>query len=198
MPGAVNIHGLACSVFRPEIELLQRRGEICFPVSFMDSRLHMQPALLYETIQSQLTVLLKECRGVVLFIGDCHRKIYEFCADRRVVRIDGINCGMILLGRQRYKELMHEQAFLLFPEWTARWRDILLSLEHSCGGVTRHLLRDAQKKLTYLDTGSRPILEAELRACSNHVGLPFEIETVSLDHFSRLVSGAVERLDRQV
>jgi hypothetical protein len=196
MSRALEIQGIACSVFQPEIEFLVRRGEIQAPASFVDSRLHMQPALLKTILRSHLDGLLKTCRGIVLFFGDCHPQMHHMCSDQRIARLDGINCGMILLGRQYYRELMHERAFLIFPEWAARWRDILLELRTSCGETGLHLFRDTHQKLAYLDTGTGPLPETELEACSSYLNLPLEIVPVPLDHFRELIRRAAAQLDR--
>lgn len=194
MTADLEILGIACSVFRPEIELLDRRGEIGFPVSFVDSHLHMQPDLLAETLRSRLGDLLKPGRGVILFFGDCCVQMHHLCADRRITRLDGLNCGMLLLGRQRYLELMHQRAFLVFPEWAARWRDIQLELNASCSQAGLCLLHDAQIKLIYLDTGAGPVPESELSAYSAYLDLPWEVIYVSLDHFSELICKAKAKL----
>jgi len=195
MDQAGGICGLACSVFQPEIEILTRRGEIPFPVSHVDSRLHMQPQLLVQTLQSRIDALLKNSRGVILFFGDCHIRMHQLCANSRVVRLDGLNCGMILLGRERYRELMHQRAFLVFPEWAARWREVLEDLDAYSDGAGLYLLRDSQEKLTYLDTGSRPLPETELDACATYLGLPREVRSVPLDNFQCLIRRAVAMFD---
>lgn len=194
MDGGLEVFGISCSVFRPEIEVLQCRKEIEFPVTYLDSRLHMTPDVLAHAIRDRLDDALRPNVGVVLFFGDCHARMYQLNANPRVARLDGLNCGDILLGKQRYKRLMRERAFLMFPEWTIRWRAVIRSLEASCAPCGLSIFRDTHDKLVYLNTGIGPVPEAELDACASAVGLPREVIPVSLDHFRGLISSALARL----
>lgn len=194
MIGGSEIAGISCTVFRPEIEFLQRRGEITFPVSYVDSKLHMHPERLYEALRSRLDDVLQDDARVILFFGDCHIQMRRFPKNPRIVRLDGLNCGDIFLGRQRYKELMKQRAFLLFPEWAARWRTVFRELAQSCSRNSLLFFRDAQAKLVYLDTGTCPVPKAEIEACSAELGLPWELQPMTLEHFRGLIRNAVIRL----
>ncbi len=58
-----------------------------------------------------------------------------------------------LLGRERYRELMKAESFMLLPEWAVKWRHIMkteLGLSHE---VARDLMRENRRELVYLDTG---------------------------------------------
>jgi len=189
--GELDIIGISCSVFRPEIEFLVRRGEIGFPVTYVDSKLHMRPEMLLEALRSRLDDALRPGVGVILFFGDCHAQMHKFSADPRIVRLDGLNCGDMLLSRPRYKELMRQRAFLMFPEWAVRWRVVFQDLADTCAQSGLEFFRDAHDKLAYVDTGVRPVPEAELSACSAAVGMPWEILPVTLDHFHGLIQNAV-------
>ncbi len=42
-----------------------------------------------------------------------------------VGRVAVINCAQLLVGRDRYRQLMREKAFLVLPEWARRWENIM-------------------------------------------------------------------------
>ncbi len=190
----IDIIGVACSVLHPEIELLQAKGEIAFPVEYLDSRLHMKPELLEKALRERCDDILRSGVGVVLLYGDCHARMHHLCVNPQIARLDGLNCGDILLGRQRYKELMKQGAFLVFPEWAQRWRVILNELVNICGSCGLDIVHDTHDKLVYLDTGAVPVPEMELDECASTLGFSWVNMPVSLKHFHSLIQDAVTRL----
>ena len=191
------IVAIACSVLRLELQALREQGLINFPIRFLDSRLHMDP----EELHAQMARSIQEerrrgCR-VLLIYGDCHAHMVDLAADRYVVRVGAINCGEMLLGKQRYKALLKSGAFLLSPEWTCRWRDILLRFPGLDSDSAGEMIREIHSRFVYLNTLTCPVPQEALKQCGDFFLLPYEIEEVSLDLLLAVIQEALARFDRE-
>ncbi len=185
---------LACGVFHHELDALLARGEIEFPIRYLDSMLHMHP----QKLRNRLDLLLAEQRhtdrNVMLIYGDCHAYMHDQETQSRVYRVPGRNCAEILLGHELYQTLWKDNAFIFLPEWTMRWREIFTKELGLSGEVEQDFMREMRTKLTYVDTGVIPIPEEHLRAASNAMGLPCEVIRVGTDHLLAAIHEAMKRM----
>lgn len=172
---------LSCGVVRAEMEELRRRGLIDGELMFLDSMLHMDP----PKLEAALTAALERNSGrsgrLVLVYGDCSARMLDLARSFRVGRVDVINCAQLLLGRDRYRQLMREEAFLVLPEWARRWEHIMKNELGLNKAVARDLMGENRGVLVYLDTGLVPLPERQLAEFSSYTGLPWRTETVTLD-----------------
>ncbi|PKN12223.1 MAG: hypothetical protein CVU69_08505 [Deltaproteobacteria bacterium HGW-Deltaproteobacteria-4] len=172
---------LSCGVVRAEMEELQRLGLIEGELLFLDSMLHMDPPLL----ETKLAAVLEERSGqpgiLVLVYGDCSAHMLDLVRRFHVGRVSIINCAQLLLGRERYRQLMREEAFLVLPEWAKRWEHIMKSELGLNEEVARGLMGENRGVLVYLDSGLAPVPDEQLAAFSEYSGLPWRIEKVTLD-----------------
>ena len=172
---------LSCGVLRTEMESLHHQGLISGELLFLDSMLHMDPPGLEATLIAMLEKNLDKPRCLVLVYGDCCGRMLDLVRHFRVGRVNAINCAQLLLGRDRYRQLMHQEAFMILPEWAGRWEEIM---QHELGltrAVAHDLMRETRGVLVYLDTGLIPVPEQELAAFSAYSGLPWQVEAVSLE-----------------
>jgi hypothetical protein len=188
-----NISCIACSVLRPELEALQARGLLDFPIRYLSSRLHMIPGELHRRMAALLEKELEKGRRVLLLYGNCHPYMGELEARPGVVRVPGVNCANILIGRDLYKRLVKENVYFLFFEWIHRWREILVKFPGCDEKTTRDLMRE-HSRLVYLDTGLYPVPEESLNQCSRYFDLPFQVLPVSIDHLPHVIREAVKKL----
>ena len=186
--------GIACGVLCPELEALRERRRIDFPIRYLESNLHMAPEMLHQQMASLVESEGKEGHQVLLVYGDCHPHMAELVAMPGVVRVQGVNCCEILLGRERTRSLRKETAFCLLAEWTSRWREVLAKLLDLDEEATVAVMRECHSKLVYLDTGALPLPTDELKACSEYFGLPCEVLSVPLDHLLEVVMDAAKEL----
>jgi len=186
---------LSCGVVRAEMEELQRRGLIDGELFFLDSMLHMDP----PQLEARLTKTLEQRRGsigcLVLVFGDCSAHMLDITSRFRVGRVSVINCAQLLVGRERYRQLMQEEAFLVLPEWARRWEHIMkneLGLNRS---VAHALMGEHRGVLVYLDTGLIPVPEQQLQELSAYTGLPWRAEAVTLDSMLKALLAARTEAD---
>ncbi len=172
---------LSCGVIRAEMEELHRRDLIDGKLLFLDSMLHMDPPRLEKTLTTALEQNSGQEDCLVLVYGDCSAHMLDLARRFRVGRVQVINCAQLLLGRSRYRELMHEEAFLVLPEWARRWEHIIKSELGLTKVVAHGLIGENRGVLIYLDTGLLPVPEQQMAAFSAYTGLPWRVETVALD-----------------
>ena len=178
---------LACGVVRAEMEELQRRGEIAGELVFLDSMLHMVPPQLEATLTAALRENATGADCLVLVYGDCCAGMLDLVRRFRVGRVNIVNCAQLLLGRARYRQLMHEEAFLVLPEWARRWETIMKDELGLSETLARDLMGEHRGVLVYLDTGLVPVPEQALAAFSSYAGLPWRVEAVSLEQMLALL-----------
>lgn len=186
---------VVCGVLEAEIRQLLDEGKIGGRLLAINSMLHMDP----PALQRKLEQLLEEQhRPLVLVYGDCCPAMLQLAERPNVVRVDSCNCCEILLGKERFRELMRRHAFLLLPEWMPRWKTIIeqelkLSIE-----VARDLFNEECAELVLLDTGINGAPEEEeLEACAAYVNLPFRIEQTGLNHLLHQLTAAEAQLKQQ-
>jgi len=182
--------GIACSIFRQEIEWLLEQKRIDIPFKYLGSMLHMYPGVLDRRLQKVVDEERKNGNNIVLVYGDCCPHMHDVESDDHVERVCGMNCCEILLGRDLYRQLCSEGVFFLMPEWAHRWREVFqhqLGLE---GDNARSFMADMHTRLVYLDTGLMPIPKGLLDEISEYTGLRAEIMPVSLDQLLASIQDA--------
>lgn len=186
---------LSCGVLRAELEALHQRGLISGERCYLDSMLHMDPPRLERTLQGTLEQY-PQGSCLVLVYGDCCSRMLDLVRNYPVGRTDAINCAQLLVGRERYRQLMRENAFLVLPEWALRWQEVMQTELGLSPTVARDLMQEHRGMLVYLDTGLLPVPEQELNAFAAYSGLAWRIEQVPLDSMLTLLLAA-ERVAQQ-
>ncbi len=172
---------LSCGVVRAELEQLHGQGSITGELFFLDSMLHMDPYKLETVLTAAVENISGKDNCLVLVYGDCSAHMLDIVQRFKVGRVKVINCAQLLLGRERYRQLMHEEAFLVLPEWSKRWEHIMKNELGLNSSVAHDLLGENRGVLVYLDTGLVPIPEQNLIEFSAFSGLPWRVEKVTLD-----------------
>ncbi len=171
---------LCCGVVQAEMEHLHRQGLIKGELLFLDSMLHMDPQKLETVLTSALENKSGKDNYLVIVYGDCSAHMLDLVRRFKVGRVNAINCAQLLLGRDRYRQLMREEAFMVLPEWSKRWEHIMKNELGLNGSVAHDLLGENRGVLVYLDTGLVPVPEQELVQFSAFSGLPWRVESITL------------------
>lgn len=193
-PNQASIVGIACSIFRKEIELLLEENKIDIPFTYLDSMLHMVPSKLHLRLQATISDKGQKDKAIILVYGDCSAHMIDFESENYIARVSGINCCEILIGKEHYGRLRSEGVFFLMPEWTIRWREVFQHLLGLKGDTARSFMMEMHKKLVYIDTGFTPVPESHLNDISEYSGLPWEILLASSDHLLASINEAKERI----
>ncbi|MBF0548708.1 MAG: DUF1638 domain-containing protein [Candidatus Riflebacteria bacterium] len=164
------------------MEELIRLGKISGQLRFLNSMLHMVPQKMETILTSALKEALPRKICLVLVYGDCCPRMLDLVRNFHIGRVDAINCAQLLVGRARYRELMQMESFMILPEWAGRWREIMQSELGLTENVAHELMGENRRELVYLDTGLIPVLETALKDCASFTGLPWRVESVTLDN----------------
>ena len=178
---------ICCGVLQAELKHLHDSGRIDGEIMTLDSMLHMDPHKLESALTGELERLRHNDLHGVLVYGDCCSGMLDLVKKFNMGRVNAINCPQMLLGRARYRELMHDQAFMFLPEWAIRWKEIFeceLGLNRN---VARDFMRDNRREIVYLDTGLAELPLRAMEECSAYTGLPWRSEEVKLDNLLSLL-----------
>ncbi|KAB2888364.1 MAG: DUF1638 domain-containing protein [Desulfobulbaceae bacterium] len=187
---------VCCSVLRREMGRILEEDLPGAEAVFLDSMLHMHPEELRRAIDAVLAA--RTDRRILLVYGDCHARMAETCRQPRRARTAAVNCGELLLGRERYRECRNGRAFLFLPEWTQRWREVFVrELGFTDRSLAREFMQENQRRLAYLDTGLIPVPEPVLAEIADYFGMPVEIVAVTLVNLRQAVRDAARRLEAE-
>ena len=142
-------------------------------VDFVDSMGHIHVERLRRGIDDRVAAHRAAWRRVLLLFGECHAAIDREAGAPDLRRVAGLNCYEILLGGAAYRELRRGGAFLLLPEWAARWRGIFRGHLGVDDAVGRAMLTDTHREIVYLDDGVTPAPTGEIAAFSAYAALPW-------------------------
>ncbi|PKK88999.1 MAG: hypothetical protein CVV64_16375 [Candidatus Wallbacteria bacterium HGW-Wallbacteria-1] len=170
--------GIACGIFRHEIESLEKQFPLCDDFIFLDSLLHMNPQLLKSGMENLVAEIGPS--KLVLIYGDCHPTISKLCQNSNIARVRGMNCCEILLGSEKYRDLRSRGYFFLLPEWTPRWKDIFVKHMGFNSDSARDFMAEMHRGILYLDTGIIPVPKATLQDISDFCGLDAEVMPIDL------------------
>ncbi|NLJ45930.1 MAG: DUF1638 domain-containing protein [Treponema sp.] len=187
---------LACGILREELRALPTALLARLDIVNLDSILHMRP----RDLESGLHGLLDSAPGVpaILVFGDCSPGMRELSLGPGRVRISGVNCCEIVLGRERYRDLRRRETFLFMPEWTARWREVFgAELGFQSIDAARGFMTDSMQSLAYVDTGVVPVPVPTLREIEDFFGMPVRIEHAGIGLLEKAVLEALKILDAQ-
>lgn len=184
--------GIACSIFRNEIEFLIEKGRLNTPFTFVDSELHMEP--------TKLNLVLEELiRPNCLFCyGDCHSRMIQQENSGLIERVNGLNCVEIFLGKETYRKLRREGAFFLLPEWTLKWERIFKELlGFHDQNIARQFMNEMHKKLIYVNTGVHEVPQKTLEDISSYFLLPVEVIEIDLIHLEDAIKNGLKKLKNE-
>ena len=169
---------IACRVFQPAIDNLQLKKR--YPnlrVTYLPSKLHLRPKELEERLLEEVTSAKRKNELVIVLYGDCFPGIDDFCEQQGVIKAPGYYCYEMLLGSERFRQLIDEMAGTYFAE-----KDLLLNFEEYC--VRPLELHDEEmrrycfgqyRRLLYVRQPSDPNLLPQAGEVAEFLGLSLDI-----------------------
>lgn len=186
-----NLVIIACSIFRYELEQLEKEGKLNIPVIYLNSMLHMHP----KQLQTLLDVKMEEYRNfkIILMFGDCHARMLDYDKNPNILRTPGINCCEIILGSEKYRKLRRDGAFILLPEWADRWKEAFVDyMGFKTSKTMRTFMNEMHKKLVYIDNGLQEKNFPLFDEISDYLGLPLEIYQSSMDNLEKVINQLID------
>ena len=183
---------IACAVFKPAIEALQL--EKTYPnlrLTYLPSNLHLRPQELKNRLLTEVKAAQKRNERVICLYGDCFPDIDDFCQEYGVTKVLGHYCYEMLLGSERFSQLLNEMVGTYFAE-----RELIQNFEEYC--VIPLELQDEEMKrycfnryrrLLYIRQPSDPDLVARAGEVADFLGLSLDISDVDYSHLKKSLTG---------
>ena len=183
---------LACGVFRPALRHLGlSRRYPNLRISYLPSNLHSGPQRLESRLRQKIRATEKRNERVVLLYGDCFPNIQYFCEQHGVVKVPGFHCYEMLLGRERFQQLIEEAAGTYFVE-----RDLITNFKQYCldplelhDEEMRRLCFGNYRRLLYVRQPADPDLASEAGTLAEFLQLSLEVRDADYSYLEGELAG---------
>jgi len=179
---------VACAVFKPAIEYLQL--ELRYPnlrLIYLPSRLHLRPQELKNHLLIGIKAAQKRNERVICLYGDCFPDIDDFCQKHGVIKVPGHYCYEMLLGSERFRQLIEEMTGTYFAE-----KDLILNFEEYCvrplelhDEEMRRYCFQQYRRLLYVRQPLDPNLTARAGEVADFIGLSLDISDADYSHLEK-------------
>ena len=179
---------IACVVFKPAVEHLQLENR--YPnlrLTYLPSNLHLRPQELKNRLLKEIAAAKKRNERVICLYGACFPGIDDFCEQHGAIRVPGHYCYEMLLGSERFRQLIGEMAGTYFAE-----RDLILNFEEYC--VKPLELHDEEmreycfrqyRRLLYVHQPSDPDLVLQAGEMAEFLDLSLAISDADYSHLEK-------------
>jgi len=179
---------IACRVFKPALEHL--KPESRYPnlrLTYLPSNLHLRPEMLAKYLRKEITSARRRNERIICLYGDCFPGISDYCHRRKVVKVPGPNCWEILLGSERFEQVIEETAGTYFLE-----KDLILNFEENCieplelyDEEMRNYCFGNYRRLLYVRQPSDPDLMSQANRVAEFLELSLEIMDADYSHLEK-------------
>ena len=182
---------IACVVFKPALDNLKLEER--YPnlrLTYLPSHLHLKPQELKNRLTKEIASAKNSNERIICLYGDCFPGISDFCQQNEVFKVPGHYCYEMLLGSERFRQLIEETAGTYFAE-----RDLLLNFEEYC--VRPLELQDEEmrrycfgqyKRLLYVRQPSDPNLIPRAGEVAEFLGLSLDVGDVDYSHLEKILT----------
>lgn len=179
---------IACGVFRPALKFL--RLEEKYPqlrITFLPSKLHLYPRTLKKNLLREIVTARKQNERPLLLYGYCFPGIEEICTQNCADKVPGLHCYEMLLGSDRYDQIMAKTAgtYFLERELIVNFKDYCLDPLELYDNEIRKSFFKHYKKVIYVRQPSDPDLEAEANELAGFLNLSLEIIDADYTHLEK-------------
>jgi len=183
---------ITCTVFKPAIEALQlekRYPTLCF--TYLPSNLHLMPEKLKNQLLKEIKASRKRNERVICLYGDCFPDIEDFCQEHGVTKVPGHYCYEMLLGSDRFRQLLNEMTGTYFAE-----KELIQNFEEYCAiplelhdEEMRRYCFNQYRRLLYVRQPSDPDLVSRAGEVADFLGLSLDISDVNYSHLEKSLIG---------
>lgn len=184
------IHIIACEVFKPALEHLQLDQR--YPnlyITYLPSNLHMTPLKLKQYLLDEINISNSQNKHTICLYGECFPDIQDTCNQFKIIKVPGCHCYEILLGSDKFKQIVDETAGTYFLE-----QDLLQNFESYCveplelyDDEMREYCFYHYKKILYVRQPSDPDLTERAREVAEFLGLSLEIRDADYSYIEEKV-----------
>ena len=181
---------IACAVFRPAVEHLRlerRYPQLRF--TYLPADLHLRPQELRRHLGEEFAAARGRGEHIVCLYGECFPGIDEFCREQSVTRVPGYYCYEMLLGAERFRQLIEEMAGTYFAE-----RELILHFEEYCvrpleldDEEMRRQCFEHYRRLLYVRQPGDTNLEPRAGEMADFLELSLDISDADYSHLERRI-----------
>jgi len=181
---------IACTVFKPALEnfrLVKRYPDL--RLTYLPSNLHLRPQELQDCLLKKIASAQRRNERVICLYGDCFPGIDDFCEQHGVTKVPGHYCYEMLLGSERFRQLINEMTGTYFAE-----KDLILNFEEYClrplelyDEEMRRYCFGQYRRLLYVRQPSDPNLVPRAGEVAEFLGLSLDISDVDYSHLQRRI-----------
>ncbi|MFC1964982.1 DUF1638 domain-containing protein [Chloroflexota bacterium] len=179
---------IACGVFKPAVEYLQLESR--YPnlrLTYLPSKLHLRPQELKERLLQEIVEAKKRNERIICLYGECFPDISDFCNQHEILRVPGAYCYEMLLGAERFKQIIDETAGTYFLE-----EDLIINFEEYCmrpleleDEEIRKQCFEHYRRLLYVRQPSDPDLLTKASDLANFLEVSLEIRDADYSHLEK-------------
>jgi len=179
---------IACGVFKPALEHLQLENR--YPnlrLTYLPSNLHLRPQELENRLLKEITAAKKRNERIVCLYGSCFPGIEDFCQQHGVIKVAGDYCYEMLLGTERFRQLIAEMAGTYFAE-----KDLILNFEEYCmvplelhDEEMRKYCFERYQRLLYVRQPADPDLVPKASEVAEFLELSLDIRDADYSHLEK-------------
>lgn len=182
---------IACGVFRPVLEYLElEKRHPHVHLTFLPSNLHLRPQELEVALKKEIISAKERNEKVVCLYGNCLPDMDGFCQDLQAVKVSGLHCFQMLLGSERYQDIIEEIPGTYFLD-----SDLILNFEEYCAGPLelyddeiRRLVFENYQRLMYIRQPSDPDLISRAAEVAEFLHLSLEIQDADYSYVEKTLT----------
>ena len=182
---------IACGVFRPALEYLgleKRHPHV--HLTFLPSNLHLRPQELEIALRKEISSARERSEKVVCLYGNCLPDMDSFCHDLKAVKVSGLHCFQMLLGSERYQNIIEAIPGTYFLD-----SDLIVNFEEYCAGPLelyddemRRLVFENYQRLMYIRQPSDLDLISRAAEVAEFLHLSLEIQDADYSHLGKILT----------
>lgn len=187
---------IACAVFKPALEHLQLENRYSdLRITYLPSDLHLRPEELRNRLLRKMASAQKRDERVICLYGHCFPNIDDFCKQHGAIKVPGHYCYEMLLGSERFQQLIEEMAGTYFAE-----KDLIINFEEYCvrplelhDEEMRKYCFERYRRLLYVRQPADPNLVPQARKRAEFLELSLEIRDADYSHIEKKLIELLER-----
>jgi len=181
---------IACGVFKPALEHLHlERSYPNMRLTYLPSNLHLRPQELKARLVQELASAQGREERIICLYGECFPGIDDSCQQHGAIKVPGHYCYEMLLGAERFRQLIEEMAGTYFLEI-----DLIVNFKEYC--MVPLELQDEEmrkycfanyKRLLYVRQPSDLDLASKAVELAEFLGLSLDTRDVDYSHLKRKI-----------
>jgi len=186
---------IACMVFKPALEhyrLKKRYPDL--RITYLPSHLHLKPQKLKTRLLKEITSAQKRNERVICLYGECFPDIGDFCKQQGVTKVPGAYCHEMLLGTERFRQLIDETTGTYFAE-----KDLIQNFEEYCllplelnDDEMRKFCFEHYQRLLYVRQPSDPDLMTQASELAEFLDLSLDVSDAEYSHLEEAITGLLQ------